>query len=173
MQTLTFKEIFPNYTTYKEYTDNLGLYASDDTDAELLNQRIFYLLYNRYLDTAVAYNTPDSFLAEFGIVYLEYFTQFLTKQNVLKEIYKLTSEDYLIVGESISNYANNPNYEQTDPFEFLTYTSNQTRGRTKSNKLIAYVNALRNLPDGQINYMISKFDYLFLDILETEDIYYF
>ena len=68
-------------------------------------------------------------------------------------------------------FSNNPNSLNTDPFELLTYTTNQQRGRTKSGKLQAYLNALRSLPDMQIDLMIKKFDYLWLDILETQNEY--
>ena len=173
MITLTFKEIFPTYEDFEEYIKTLNIYNETDTGAKMLCQKIYYLLYNRYINIALAYTTADEFLAEFGIVFLQYFKQFLQKEKVLEEIYKLDFEDYAMINESISNFSNNPNTKTADPFELITFTSNQNRGRTKSNKLIAYINALRNLPDAQIDYIISKFDYLWLDILDNEDIYYY
>lgn len=169
--TLCFKDIFNSYDEFKEFTSQFNLYDESDDIAEVINRRIFFCLYNRYLSSSLAYETRDEFLAEFGIAYQQYFTQILEREKVLEEIHKLNFEDYQIIGESLSNFSNNPNNLQSDPFELLTYTSNQQRGRSKSGKLQAFLNALRSLPDAQINLMISKFDYLWLDILETENIY--
>ena len=49
--------------------------------------------------------------------------------------------------------------------------TSQTRGRTKAGKLQAYLNALQVMPDAQLNDLIKKFDYLWLDILDGDDIY--
>lgn len=171
MQTLCFNEIFKNYDEFKAYTDEFALYTSTDTISEAFNQQLFYLLYNHYLGCAVAYNTQDEFCAEFGIKYQQHFKQFVMKKKQLDELYKLTNEDLQILSESLSNYSNNPNYKTNSPFELLDFTSAQTRGRTKAGKLQAYLNALRIMPDAQLDDLISKFDYLWLDILDGDNIY--
>lgn len=171
MITLCFNEIFKDYNEFKAYTDELGLYASNDTFGEAVNQQIYYLLYNHYLGCAIAYNTDDEFCAEFGIAYQQYFKQFYAKKKQLENIYSLTAEDLEIISEALSNFANNPNYKTGAPFEMLDFTSQQTRGRTKAGKLQAYLNALQVMPDAQLNDLIKKFDYLWLDILDGDDIY--
>lgn len=171
MEILCFSTIFENYEQFKEFTSQFSLYKAEDSFAEVINREIFYVLYNRYLGVQIAYDTPDEFLAEFGIAYQQYFIQYKAKKDALKEIYKLTAEDYEIVSESVSNFSNNPNSKQVDPFELLIYTTTQQRGRAKVGKLQAYINALRSLPDAQINMMIAKFDYLWLDLLYTENEY--
>lgn len=171
MITLCFNEIFPDYATFKEFTKQFNLYETTDVLAETINTKLYYLLYNRYIGCSLAYDTEEEFTAEFGIAYMEYFMQFYARQKVLTDIYKLTDEDYLIMGESLNNYSSNPNYTQTDPFEYIKFTTNQSRGRTKNNKLVAFINALRSQPDAQLNNVINKFDYLWLDLLDTENIY--
>lgn len=173
MQTLCFNEIFKNYDEFKEYTDELALYDDSDTFAESLNQMIYYLLYNHYLGCSIAYNTEDEFCAEFGIAYQQYFKQFKMKQENLQRVYNLTAEDLEIVSEALSNFTSNPNDITNAPFELLNYTTNQTRGRTRAGKLQAYLNALQIAPDAQLNDLIKKFDYLWLDILDGDDIYLF
>ena len=173
MQTLCFNEIFENYDEFKEYTDELALYEDTDTFAESLNELIYYLLYNHYLGVAVGYNTEDEFCAEFGIAYQQYFKQFKMKQQMLQNIYSLTNDDLEIISEALSNFANNPNNLTSSPFELLDYTSSQTRGRTKAGKLQAYINAMNIAPDAQLNDLIKKFDYLWLDILDGDDVYLF
>ena len=171
MITLCFNQVFPDYATFKDYTKQFNLYEEEDVLAEEINTKLYYLLYNRYIGCALAYDTEEEFVAEFGIAYQEYFKQFYSKQKIVADIYKLTEEDFLIMGESLNNYSSNPNYQQTDPFEYIKFTTNQSRGRTKNNKLVAFINALRNQPDAQLNYIINKFDYLWLDILDTDNIY--
>ena len=173
MMTLSFKEIFPDYETFKLFTDEFSLYQMDDAIAESLNQSIYYNLYNKYLNCNIAYDTEDEFCAEFGIVYQQYFREFLQKKKLIDEIYKLKLDDFLIISESVSNYSNNPNNTTTDPWQVLDYISNQNRGRASMGKLTAYLNALRTMPDAQINYMLNKFDYLWLDIIPTETRYFY
>lgn len=177
MITLTFKDIFESYEKFKEFTDAFGLYVSDPTSedfdefAETFNQHIYYVLYNRYVGCSVAYDTEDLFLAEFGIAYQQFFNQFLYKKKLTDELYKLSLDDLSIVSESLNNFSNNTNKLTTDAWELLNYVSQQSRGRAKSGKLITYINALRQMPDAQIGAMIQAFDYLWLDILPTENIY--
>lgn len=173
MRTLCFDEIFTSYENFKAYTDELALYDSSDIFGEAVNEQIYYLLYNHYLGCAIAYNTEDEFCAEFGIAYQQYFKQFYAKKKQLENIYSLTAEDLQIISEALSNFANNPNYKTGQPFEMLDFTSQQTRGRTKAGKLQAYLNALQVMPDAQINDLIKKFDYLWLDILEINDVYFY
>lgn len=171
--TLTFSDCFEDYTAFKEYTDEIALYDQEDATAEAFNKHLFYTLYNRYVGVAIAYETTDLFLAEFGLAYQQYFKLFLEKKNLVDEIYKLSIDDMAILSESINNFSNNPNYLNKDAWELLTYTSNQTRSRAKSGKLIAYLTALRQLPDMQIEAMIKAFDYLWLDLLPTQNLYFF
>ena len=175
--TLTFNDIFKDYTAFKAFTDTLSLYNGDSTSqdydafAESFNQHIYYVLANRYSNCNLAYDIEDDFIAEFGVAYQQFFKQFLQKKKLTDEIYKLTLDDYLIASESMNNFTNNPNYITQDAWETLTYISQQSRGRAKAGKLLGYINALRQMPDAQIDAMIKAFDYLWLDILPTKNIY--
>lgn len=170
MITLTFNEIFKDYETFKAHTGAMHIYSQEDAESEAFNKHLFYCLYNRYVGVSLAYDIEDLFLAEFDLAYQQYFEQFLNKKKILQAIHNLSLSDYEILTENISNFSNNPNYITDDAWETLSYISQQTRGRAKAGKLTAYLNALYALPDAQINEMIKKFDYLWLDILPIEDI---
>lgn len=170
--TLCFNDIFENYDDFKTFTDQFALYTADEPIGELLNKRIYYCLSARYIGHGLAYDTADEFTAEFGIAYQEYFKQFMMKEMILEKIHELEGEDFLILAESLSNTSKAPNTLQSDPFELLTYTSLQSRGRTKAGRLTGFISALRQLPDAQINYLIKQFDYLWLDVISTEDRYF-
>lgn len=166
---LTFDLIFKNLDEYDAFVNQFNLILSPDDKA--ISDSIYYLLRNRYAGCAVAYDTVDLFLAEFGIVYTQYFRQYCEKKKTITDIYKLTDDDYAIVAESMTNVSNSPNYNTTEPWQVLEFISNQSRGRTKASKVVAVYNKLRQLPDAQVDYIISKFDYLWLDILPSENIY--
>lgn len=171
--TLCFNDIFESYEDFSSYTSQFALYdPKTEPIGELLNKRIFYCLSARYVGHGVAYDTVDEFTAEFGIAYQEYFKLFMQKEMILEKIHELQGDDYLILAESLSNTSKAPNTLQTDPFELLTYTSLQSRGRTKAGRLQGFITALRTLPDAQLNYLIARFDYLWLDVIETDKIYY-
>ena len=167
--TLLFSDIFKDYNEFKSFTDQFDLVNSNE--AELFNQRLYYLLYNRYVGCDLAYTSRDTFIAEFGIAYQQYFTQAIKKLEYIKKINNLTAKDMEILAETISNFSNAPNKTPTDPFEELPYISSQNRGRSKANKLTAYLTALRNMPDAQLDFIIGQFDYLWLDVLLTDNKY--
>lgn len=173
MRTLTFNQVFKDYETFKVFTNQFKLYDEADTTAEAFNKHIYNVLRLHYNDCAIAYETTDEFKAEFAIAYCQYFYLFLQKEKLLKEIYKLTTDDYILIGQNLSNISNNPNYITKDPWELLDFTSIQNRSRSTSNKLQAYIVALRTLPDAQINALIEGFDYLWLDLLDSENEYYY
>ena len=175
-QTITFKQIFESVEDWEQWCDNLHIYDSTDATAKALRTEIYYLLYNRYLGVGVAYDYPDLFCAELGIAMKEYFTQFLKHTKIVGDIYNLTSADYTELGTAIMNYANNPNYNtssNTDDWAFIKYISNQTRTKNNANKLSAYINALRSMPDLQINAFLKKVDYMWLNIIPRQKVIFY
>lgn len=169
MITLTFNEAFPDYEAFKVFTDNFKLYTDDIGEA--FNKHLYYGLKYRFSNCSLAYETLEEFKAEFGLAYNQYFKQYLIKQDLIDKMYSLKEDDYLLINKSISNLSNNPNYITNDPWELLDFTSVQNRNKSESNKLQAYLLALRSIPDAQINAMLDAFSYLWLDILDNEDIY--
>lgn len=173
MTGLCFKNVFANYDKFKEFTSQFNLYEDSDQLAESFNKHIYYCLLLRYNKCLIAYDTIDEFKAEFTLAYNQIFLQYLKKNKILKNIYSLSLDDFEIISENINNFSNNPNYETTDPWELIEFTSTQGRGRNKAGKLQAYINALRNLPDLQIDALINTFDYLWLNYIETDKEFYY
>lgn len=171
--TLCFKDVFGNYEKFKEYTDTFGLYQNDNAVAEIFNQNLFYNLYNRYVGCSLAYDTVDLFLAEFGIAYQQYFNELLRRSEVVNTIHRLSLDEMSILQENIANFSNNPNAIISDPWALINYTTTQSRGRSQLGKLPAYLNALRNMPDAQWYYILGKFDYMWLDIIPSEEKFFF
>ena len=162
---MSFLDVFEDYNAFKDFTDTIGLYPDTDTVSEAFNQSIYWNIVNRYGNTDVNYYEADPFKSEFTIAYEQYFKQFLSKKKIVDATNGITLDDYQIISESLSNFANNPNTLTTDPWELLTYTSQQQRGRAKAGKLTAYINALRQLPDAQIDAFLDKIDYMWSNLL--------
>lgn len=173
-QTMRFQTIFDSVEKWLNYVHNLNIYDDEhDSVSEALANEIYYLIYNRYYTMGIAYDYPDMFTAELGIALKEYFVQFKKHRDILAEIMKLDKNDYAELGTAIMNYANNPNYNtasNTDDWAFLTYISNQSRSKNYANKLGAYINALRQQPDMQINAFLQKIDYMWLNIIPREQV---
>lgn len=172
-QTMTFKQIFEDKDDFLSFMANLGIYTSNNTEAIALATDVYYLLYNRYFGLSIAYDYPDAFCAELGICMKEYFMQYFKHTKIVGDIYNLTADDYAELGTAIMNYANNPNYNtssSTDDWAYLKYISNQSRTKNNANKLGAYINALRQMPDMQINAFLKKVDYLWLNIIPRETV---
>ena len=178
ISTMRFDKIFESLEDWLEWCENLGLYDSnsqttENTEKGALLTEIYYFIYNRYFDVSIAYDYPDSFCAELGLALKEYFLQFFKHQKIIQSIYKLTDADFTLLGTAIMDYANNPNYNtssNTDDWAYLKYISNQTRTKNDANKLSAYINALRQQPDMQINAFLQKIDYLWLNIIPRQTI---
>ena len=163
---LSFLDVFEDYNTFKAFTDTIGLYPATDTVAEAFNQSIYLNICNRFQNIDLNYYEEDPFKAEFSIAYQQYFKQFLSKKKIVDATNGITLDDYQIISESLSNFANNPNTVTSDPWELLTYTAQQQRGRAKAGKLTAYITALRQMPDAQIDAFLERISYMWTLLVE-------
>lgn len=169
---LNFNDAFADYSQFKVFTDALNVYSTGDPVSELFNQSIYYNIVNRYGLTELAYFEEEEFKNEFSIAFRQYFKQFLAKKKIIDDINNLTAEDYQLISESLSNFSNNPNALNSDPWELLTFTAQQQRGRAKAGKLTAYINALRQMPDAQIDAFLDKIDYMWSNLLDSDNCCY-
>lgn len=167
---LSFLDVFEDYNSFKAFTDTIGLYPSTDTVAEAFNQSIYLNICNRFQNIDLNYYEEDPFKAEFSIAYQQYFKQFLSKKKIVDATNGITLDDYQIISESLSNFANNPNTVTTDPWELLTYTAQQQRGRAKAGKLTAYITALRQMPDAQIDAFLERISYMWTLLVEESEL---
>lgn len=165
--TFYFEEIFENYSKFKEFTDTLQVYETNDAVSELFNQYFFNILYMRYCGNSINYNVPQYFLHAFGLKYIDSFKKFKKQKELIDKIQELNEEDLQILTETISNGAFNPNDEPTEYWKPLEYISNQSASRLKSPKLIAFLNAIQSMPTQKVEEFTENFIDLFTLFMPT------
>lgn len=170
--TFFWQEVFPDYNTFKEFTDNLELYKTTepiDTVSEELNKFIYGILSRQFYNNNIRYDDVEAFKMAFASAYINNFNLIKKRKNLLEAQYQLTNEDLEIISKNIINSSYNPNNALTNPLEPIDYVSAQNYTVGKINKLNAYISALNNLQDLDIDFIIKKFEYLFVQILPESD----
>lgn len=164
--TFYFKDLLPDFNTFKTFAKETGLDVDNMTAQELsILEHVYHLLYCRYSIANVRYTTPEAFYCELGITFDDEFRRYLKRYVIIGEAYKLTLNDFVSLNQAISNYANNPNDSVTNPLEPLSYISSQTFQAQLSNKLQAYLLAIDTLPSEYDEELLSKFKHLFINII--------
>lgn len=144
--TYYFEEIFPDYESWEyfiEQSSNIDLTISENA---LFDQYCYNLLFRHFNHQNIRYTSIDAFLGELLNVYENKFAQFKRQKKLVDKIHNLTDDDLQLVTTALTNMANNPNDEVSDPLQPLSYISAQTFEQMQSNKLKAYLDALNNMP---------------------------
>lgn len=168
--TYYFQEIFPDYETFKKFTDSLEIYSTDDTISEEFNKYLFEILFAHFYNNNVRYDSIDCFELEFGNVYKNNFKMLQMRKATIDKIYQLTDDDLKELSTSLTNLAYNPNTEPDNPLKPLNYVSNQSYSVANMGKLNAYITAINSIPDLDAGNIISKFEWLFIQIYPDSDL---
>ena len=170
--TFFWQEIFPDYATFKEFTDDLELYADTDTVSENFNQYIYGVLSRHFYDNNIRYDTIDAFKMEFASAYINNFKMLQKRKDLLEKQYLLTTDELEVITKSIVNSAFNPNDELEHPLEPIPFVSAQNYSVGLINKLNSYINAINTMQDMDMDFIIKKFDYLFVQVLPETRMFY-
>ena len=167
--TFYFKEIFPDLDTFQTAMENQNL-SVDLTVPENENflAYLYNLLYRKYANSSIAFDTPDEFTRQLAGRLDDYFQKFLRDTQLAQKVYKLTDDEIIQASEAISNMANNPDTAPTDPRQPLEFVSGQTFSLVKSNKLIAYMTALNSMPTLRQGEILKHFAPLFRALFTSE-----
>ncbi|NCA92975.1 hypothetical protein EOM82_07010 [bacterium] len=160
--TFLWQEIFTDYTSFKAFTDDLGLYEETDAEAEAFNLFFYKVLAREFIDNNINFTEIDAFKMRFANVYIEYFSNFKRQKELVEASLNITNDDLRIFNETINNSANNPNTEPSNPWTPINFISNQVSSRITSNKLAAYITAIQQMPILNMDFFISKFEHLFM-----------
>lgn len=167
--TYYFQEVFPDYETFKQFTDTLDIYSADDTVSEEFNKYMFEILFAHFYNNNVRYDSIDFFELEFGNVYKNNFKMLKMRKTQIDKIYQLTDEELAQLTSNLTNLAYNPNNEPDDPLKPLNYVSNQSYSVANMGKLNAYITAINSIPDLDAGNIISKFEWLFIQVYPDSD----
>lgn len=148
--TFYFEDIFHDYDTWKSVMEEYSTIDYTKTEEAAFDQFCFKLLFRHYNHANIRYDTPDAFVSELLNVYENKFKQFMTEKRIIDKMSDLTLDELQIVSTTLTNMANNPNDDVSDPLQPLNYISAQTFNQVQSNKLRAYLEALNNIPTLEI-----------------------
>ena len=154
--TYFFDEIFPNFETWKEFSHQLSCIGNEPSaEIDAFDHYCYNVLYRQFAKQNVRYDSVELFLNALANVYEQKFDNFKREKEMVDKIFNLTMDEITTLQSSIMNMANNPNDQPDDPLQPLNYISAQTYNNIKDNKLQAYIKALNNIP----NLNIERFIY--------------
>lgn len=133
-QTFRMKEIYDDEDSF-----NSEMYGRISTFYPQINQgdcRLATdLIYLRYANSEVAYDTPEAFKRNLCIKVVDFVPQFVARLQRLREINALTLDDLIDGGTTIMNSVDNSNDKVADPLNtVLEYIGTQDSTKSTQNK---------------------------------------
>ena len=144
--TFYFNDIFPTYDEWKTFMTDSGVIDYSDALLTSFDEWAYNVIKRRFKWQNVRYAVPEQFQDAIANVYESRVMAFFKQKQMLESLYKLTDDDIVKVGESLINYANNPNTAPSDPLAPLPYVSNQNYSVQENNRYNAYLRAINNMP---------------------------
>lgn len=163
---ITFAECWSNANAFlEEYQDN-GL---EPVLTEQSARTLYYLLYGKYANSVIAASDINRFKYRvWGLIY-DYGPSWQKELQIQKELRDLTNEEMQEGTTQINNHAFNPSTEPaTNVFDPIPTINDQTQLHYKSGKLQGYNNILMALKKDVTESFLSKFEKLFLQIVQPE-----
>lgn len=163
--TFYFKEIFPTQNDFITFLNEFQVV--DTTVAENLTfaNYVYKILFRRYHNSNVQYDTPDDFKCDFANILEDNFAKYQRQISLIQSMQQLTEDEIITIGTALVNQANNPNTKPNDPTQPLEYISAQAFTLTKDNKLLAYLRAIQSVPTKLIDELLLRCVNLFKTIL--------
>lgn len=168
--TFYFKEIYPTFEKFKQFIDKYEIV--DLTVAENLTfaQYIYKILFRRYHNSNVQYDTIEDFECDFANILEDNFDKYKKQVELTRKMQQLTDEEIIQISTALANQSTNPNTKLDDPTKPIEYVSSQAFTLANDNKLNAYLRALQTIPTKLIDAMLMRCRTLFKTII-TNQIY--
>jgi len=152
--TFFFKDIFPDFATFKSAIEN----QTDLTSTDVIHQYLFKRLYNRYCNSNVCYMTQEAFVRHFMERYDNVFDEMKMRLALVGKMYAITDDDLTLLNSSLNAVANNSDTALENPLDNLApYVSMQSGVKNRSNKFEAYINALEKVKDKYLTDFLRQF----------------
>lgn len=162
--TFQFKEIFPNLESFKEFLSSQSSNYVNNNLEEMYVNSIYFVLFNRYANSEICYETIDEFKMRFSVIFFDFYNSFQKSLKMIDLINKLEEDDLLTLNEMINNQALNSNEPIENPRKPIDFVSNQNYSLQISNKLDRYLYFIDSLKENNFDYIIKRFKPLFLPI---------
>lgn len=169
--TFYFKDIFPTYDEFDDFLNDFNIVSTVGAgNAANLNfaQYLYKILFRRYHNSNVQYDTIEDFKLDFANVLEDCFAKYKQQMDILTKIHALTEKELITLNTALANNSLNPNTVVDDPTEPLEYISAQAYSYTQDNKLNAFLRAMENIPGKLIDTMLRRCVNLFKTVLTNQ-----
>lgn len=166
--TFYFKEIFPTFADFQGFMTTYEVVDMGSQINVTFAQYIYKLLFRQYHNSNVQYATPEDFMCDLANILEDEFEKYQKQITLANQIYALTEDEITIASSALASSANNPNLQQDDPTQWLSYVGAQAYTSTKNGKLQAYLLALKNIPTKSIGELLTRCSGLFKKIIPDQ-----
>lgn len=166
--TFYFKEIYPTFDKFQAFLTRENVVDLSDAENLTFAQYIYKILFRRYHNSNIQFDTVEDFECELANVLEDNFAKYKRQVELAKQMQQLTDNEILIISKALANQSNNPNTKPTDPTQPLEYISAQAFTIATDNKLQGYLRALQNIPTKLIDAMLLRCVNLFKTIIPNQ-----
>lgn len=166
--TFYFKNIFPNYQNFEEFLTEYNVVDTSTIENSTFAEYIYKILYRRYHNSNIQYDTIEDFKCDFANVIEDTFSKYQKQVDIIQKMQNLTDKELLTISTAIANTSTNPNTKLADPESPIEYVSAQAYTIAKDNKLQAYLRALESIPTKLIGIMLQRCVNLFKSIIPNQ-----
>lgn len=159
--TKLFKNIFPNYQSFKEWYTATPL-SDDENDCP--NEKTFTLIAYEYNDSHISLSI-ESFKERFANDIYTYYREFEATTKGIIDLMELTDKDIAIADEMITNVANIPETENSTNAEEVDFITTQQKNINKKGKLQIKKEQLANKRTFTVRAFINRFRHLFIKVI--------
>lgn len=166
--TFYLKEIIPDKEAFKNFLTEFEVVDITVPENEIFADYLFKILFRKYHNSNVQYDTPDDFKSDLANILEDSFFKFKKQVDLSKKIAELTDEELLTMTTALANSANNPNSKPVDPTKPFEFVGAQAFTLAKNGKFQAYLTALNNIPTKLIDEMLLSVRGLFKTFIPNQ-----
>lgn len=156
-----FKDIFPDYDTFKSWYQSTGLSADANDVPKAVT---FRLIANEYNDSHVNLS-DESFKEHFANDIYTYYKEFEATTQGIIDLMNLTDDEIAIADNMITNFAQIPETESSTNVEEVDFISNQQKIINKKGLLQIKREQLANKRIFTVKTFLNRFRHLFIKII--------
>lgn len=170
--TFYFKEIYPDYATFKKFLTDFDVVDVTVAENDALAQKLFKYLFRQYHNSNVQFDTPDDFNCSLANVIEDMFAKYKQQLILIAKTHEMTADDLEVVSRALANSAQTPNSKVDDIEKPLEYIGAQAYTVARTGRLQAYLQAINAMPTLLIKEMTTACRHLFKTILPRQNYYF-
>lgn len=165
-RTLKLKQIYENEDSLNTamWNEVSRYFTIDESDFKLAS----HLLFNKYCNSEVAYDTENAFIRNLSNTAIEMYPQFVSRLKYLKELYTMTLDELRQGDVTIINNASNPNDLVENPTRtLLEYITSQDSTSEQINKFDRLNEGITKMKASYTKHFLDGFANLFCKVYSS------